>query len=74
MRAEHAYLTDDSDTDDMELRLSQGDNGDWYLSILPKGDRFTRHCVRITTSGQRRHDLPQAVHAMYNAMAPREVR
>jgi hypothetical protein len=62
------YLTDDCDLDDpMEMRLSQGENGDWYLSICPQGDRFTRHCVRITTSGSGYPGAAKAVADLFRA-------
>lgn len=69
-----SYPSDDRDIDEqpMEMQLFQGENGDWYLSVLPIGDRFTRHCVRITTHGTRRHDMPAAVAALYRAMGKTE--
>ena len=66
--AERRYLTDDCDQSDMELRLFMGDNGDWYLSILPQGDRLTRHTVRITTRGQRLRGMVLAMHALWVAL------
>jgi hypothetical protein len=67
-REERYYLTDDCDQCDMEMRLSSGGNGDWYLSILPQGDLFTRQCVRITTSGSRYPGAAAAIAMLYRAM------
>jgi hypothetical protein len=49
MRDDRRYVSDDHDIDEepMELSVSQGENGDWYMTIAPKGTRLTRHCVRI---------------------------
>lgn len=55
----------------MEMRLSMGGNGDWYLSILPERERFTRHCVRITTSGTHFRGMPKAVADLFRAMLTR---
>lgn len=65
-----SYLTDDADIDSKRHRLdlSRGENGDWYLSILPAADRFTRACVRITTSGTKKHDLPSAMWVLWDAL------
>lgn len=73
-RERRKYVTDDVDQEPnpMAMHLDQGPNGDWYLSIMPDGDRFTRHCVRITTSGNRCPDMPQAVHGLYQAMVRRD--
>lgn len=73
-RERRKYVTDDVDQEPnpMAMHLDQGPNGDWYLSIMPEGDRFTRHCVRITTSGNRCPDMPQAVHGLYQAMVRRD--
>lgn len=55
----------------MEMRLSMGGNGDWYLSILPERERFTRHCVRITTSGTHFRGMPKAAADLFRAMITR---
>lgn len=62
------YLTDDCDECDMILGVSQGDNGDWYLTIAPKGTRLTRHCVRVTTSGSRVPGADKAVYDLWCAL------
>lgn len=70
MPDERRYLTDDRDIVDepMEMRLFMGENGDWYLSVLPAKDRFSRHCVRITTSGSHRPGMTTALMALWRAM------
>jgi hypothetical protein len=67
---ERRYLTDDRDMEEhpMELRLFMGENGDWYMSVLPQGDRYTKHCVRITTSGSRYPGMSAALAALHRAM------
>lgn len=63
------YLTDDADiSDPMELELFMGGNGDWYMSVLPKGDRLTRHCVRVTTSGSKCPGAAVALARLYRAL------
>lgn len=48
---EARYLTDDRDQPDRhELKIMQGGNGDWYVSVLPEGDRLGPS-VRLCTSG-----------------------
>jgi len=45
------YLTDDRDTKNrMELVISRGGNGDWYVSVTPEGSCAVRG-VRLCTSG-----------------------
>jgi hypothetical protein len=68
--SERRYLTDDVDIADppMELRLFMGENGDWYVTIVPVGEKFSRHCVRVTTSGTKRPGMPAAVAALWRAM------
>lgn len=67
-----SYMTDDADIDPERHRLDvfRGDNGDWYVSIMPAADRFSRACVRVTTSGSRNYKAPIAVHALWEALAP----
>jgi hypothetical protein len=43
------YLTDDRDLNQNELQIMQGGNGDWYVSVLVKGQRIQG--VRLATSG-----------------------
>lgn len=67
-----SYVTDDLDLADgppMELSLFQGNNGDWYLSVEPKGTRMPRHVVRITTSGSMRPCMPGVMRDLFEAMA-----
>ena len=45
------YLTDDRDARQRhELVIYQGQNGDWYVQIVPEGDRLGP-TVRLCTSG-----------------------
>lgn len=47
------YLTDDRDLpedEQMKLVILFGNNGDWYVSVVPKNQRVL-HGVRISTSG-----------------------
>lgn len=73
MRDERRYRSDDRDLEDCDndLAIFQGENGDWYVSILPHGDRVTRACVRITTSGAPRglQGVAAAVANLYQTLA-----
>lgn len=51
MADELRILTDDCDVSDNELRIMRGNNGDVYLTIGPKGFRYSPHSVRLATSG-----------------------
>jgi hypothetical protein len=51
MADEVRILTDDCDVSDNELRIMRGINGDVYLTIGPKGFRYSPHSVRLATSG-----------------------
>lgn len=72
MREAVRYLTDDRDQEPRhELVVFQGGNGDWYVSVLPEGDRIGP-CVRLCTSGGASHAAPgltHAAHLMYDAIA-----
>ena len=67
------YRSDDRDMGedhDLDLMILPPDgNGDWYVSVLPHGDRFGR-AVRITTSGtpHGQHGVCVAVADLYRAM------
>lgn len=65
-----SYTTDDIDIDKdaHRLEISMGGNGDWYVSIIPKGHRASYHCVRVTTSGSRKPEVANAVADLYLAM------
>lgn len=71
MADERTYVTDDADIDERrhKLVMFRGENGDWYLSIMPEADRFSRACVRVTTHGTRRHGMPGAMSTLWNALA-----
>jgi len=46
------YLTDDRDeTQRNELVILAGDNGDWYVAVVPEGTGTMGKAVRICTSG-----------------------
>lgn len=75
------YLTNDMDQGRVELLITMGGNGDWYIAIVPEGQHIARlaepddmprlhACVRITTSGERRehHGAAAAVAALYRAL------
>jgi hypothetical protein len=46
------YLTDDRDERRRnELVIQFGDNGDWYVSVVPEGQGAMGKAMRISTSG-----------------------
>ncbi|OHA90570.1 MAG: hypothetical protein A2832_01075 [Candidatus Zambryskibacteria bacterium RIFCSPHIGHO2_01_FULL_44_22b] len=46
------YLTDDRDLEDRnELVIGFGGNGDWYVAVVPEGQKPIGKSVRICTSG-----------------------
>jgi hypothetical protein len=65
------YRSDDRDEKggDNELVISMGGNGDWYLSIVARGERLGRS-VRLTTSGTPRgcEGVPTALANLYKAL------
>ena len=67
------YLTDDRDIDDrLELVIMQGDNGDWYVGVVPEGEGCIRRMVRLCTSGgasSRCPGLTVAISKAYRAIA-----
>lgn len=71
MRENRVYRSDDRDLDrcDNDLVVFQGDNGDWYISIVSHGEKLGKH-VRVTTSGAPRGqvDVATAVLALYRAL------
>lgn len=69
MQEERRYRSDDLDIEDNELVISQGGNGDWYISIVKTGERIGPH-VRLTTSGARRQHAAVAsiVASLYRAL------
>lgn len=75
MSEDRRYLSDDADIDrhDYELVIhdARDRNGDWYISIVPKGHKIGP-TVRIRTSGGEASRLPgfiAAIDAMYQALA-----
>ena len=67
------YLTDDRDLRDRnELVIMQGDNGDWYVSVVPEGEGCIGKGVRLCTSGgasSRCPGLTVAIAQAYRAIA-----
>lgn len=46
------YVTDDRDDEERhKLHISLGGNGDYYVGVIPEGDNWPWHSVRICTSG-----------------------
>lgn len=73
-RRERRFLTDDCDLDEYELMVvdNRAGNGDWYISVLPKGHKIGP-TVRICTSGgaARSHPaLPAAAERLWRALDP----
>jgi hypothetical protein len=68
-------LSDDADEKPhMALQVYQANNGDFYLSILPKGHKIGPK-VRLSTSGGAATRCPKgvdAVHRLYDAIAGME--
>jgi hypothetical protein len=64
------YFCDDADMDEpLVLHVSQGGNGDWYISVLPEGAKIGP-TVRLTTSGSPRgfDGVPIAMANLYRAL------
>ncbi len=62
------YICDNRDSDDLyKLSISMGGNGDWYVSVLPKDDRWSRATVRLCTSGGAISAVPGLVQAVCDA-------
>lgn len=66
---EARYTTDDIDIDPhaLELVISVGGNGDYYVAVVPQG-QTPMHGVRIVTSGTRVHGLAPAISSAYRAI------
>lgn len=63
------YLTDDRDLEEPhELMIRFGGNGDWYVSVLPKGHRIGP-AVRLCTSGGASRAAPGLCGAIADAFA-----
>ena len=61
------YLTDDRDVPNRhELVIMFGGNGDWYVSVVPEGEKASRG-VRICTSGGASFAAPGLTNAIANA-------
>lgn len=62
------YLTDDCDEPQRnELVISQGGNGDWYVAVVPEGQKTIRKGVRISTSGGASRAVPGLTTAIADA-------
>lgn len=74
LREEARYLTDDRDYpphERYELVIFQGENGDWYVSVVQEGQK-SWHAVRISTSGgasSAAPGLPLAIARVYEVIA-----
>lgn len=71
------YRSDDRDLEDHDLDLvvlPPDGNGDWYVSVLPHGDKIGP-TVRVTTSGtpNGQHGVCVAVARLYRAMGGEEM-
>lgn len=61
------YLTDDRDLPARhELVISHGNNGDWYVMVVPEGD-IIGPTVRLSTSGGASTHVPGLTRAIYDA-------
>lgn len=70
----HFYPTDDADQGTETLRIEQGGNDDWYLTVLASPTDKIGPTVRITTSGARREHrhVAMAVFRLHQALAGKE--
>lgn len=68
--SDRRYLSDDADIDGHEYELvihdGRAGNGDWYISVLPKGHKIGP-TVRVRTSGGEAARLPGFVAAINQA-------
>jgi hypothetical protein len=66
------YLTDDRDEKRRnELVITLGGNGDWYVSVVPEGQKTIGRGVRVSTSGgasRRAPGLPAAIAEAFKAL------
>lgn len=72
------YLTDDRDASRRnELIIMQGNNGDWYVAVVPEGEGAIGRGVRLCTSGgasSRCPGLTVAISQAYRAIKNGEER
>lgn len=65
MGINHSYLTDDRDLPRRaKLVVGWAENGDFYISTMPEGDRWNPNSVRICTSGGAASANPALVRAV----------
>jgi len=70
MREVVRYLTDDRDLpkeERNELVITQGGNGDWYVSVVPEGTGTMGKACRICTSGGASTQAPGLTRAIFDA-------
>lgn len=66
-REERRWLTDDRDLERRNsLRIYQGENGDWYVSVAPEHEKDMNKAVRICTNGGAQQHCPALVEAVYD--------
>ena len=69
------YRSDDRDLEghDNDLLIFQGENGDWYVSIVKHGEKLGKS-VRLTTSGVQTayRGVPVAIAQLYQALWPED--
>lgn len=67
------YLTDDRDDEIRnELVITAGKNGDWYVAVVPEGQKTIGRGVRISTSGGAQAYVPglgRALAIAFSALA-----
>ena len=75
IREPRYYLSDDCDIEENRLQIFQGENGDWYLSVLKPNERFSTAC-RITTSGCRNQyqDVAIAVLRLWESLPEKDIK
>ena len=62
------YLTDDRDHKKRnELVISYGNNGDWYVAVVPEGEGTLGRGVRLCTSGGASSKAPGLAPAIADA-------
>ena len=67
------YLTDDRDDERKnELVITMGGNGDWYVAVVPQGEKVFGRGMRICTSGGAQVAVPglgRAIALAFSALA-----
>lgn len=75
IRESRYYLSDDCDIEENRLQIFQGENGDWYISVLKPNERFSTTC-RITTSGCRRQyqNVANTVLRLWESLSEKDIK